>query len=321
MELHEIVRVRIRTWGDAMTLKQIEYFLRFSNNLSFARTAEELYTTQPTITREIKAMEQELGVSLFFRTNRVVELTAEGEYLKRELQTIYLNLNNVLEKVKCRNVSPKKEIKIGYCNAASIPFLPEAVKRFHRQHPGVRVRIVSRDLGSLMSLYRSERLNLIFGMKSSLKAEKTDCCEMLYQGELGIVAPKESALFEKEEVCFDDIDGETILIQEQSEIPTFIVRVAEVVRQRCEKSDFVYCRSMEEVRMMLLAGIGITIAPQYSLPDSPDYRHIPLESVPGMDIREIDYCMMRKKSASECVKSFDKIVKSIYQEKEGKVRL
>ena len=295
-----------------MTIKQIEYFLRLSKNLSFAKTAKELYTTQPTVTREIKPLENELGVELFFRNNRVVELTAEGEFLKKELQPIYLNLNNAIEKVKRGGIRQKEEIRIGYCNASSVPYLPDVIKAFHMKHPEVQVRLVSRDLGSLMSLYRSERLNILFGMKNSLKTGKTDCLEALYQGLLGVGVPQENALYAKEGICWEDLNGETILVQEQSEIPAVIVRMTEIARKKCPDSNFVYCRGMEEVEMMLLAGLGICIVPQYSLKPHDEYRHIPLQIEEVWDREELDYCMLRKKGAPDFVKAFGKMMKEMY---------
>ena len=61
-----------------MTNKQIEIFLRLADNLNFAKTARELYTTQPTVTREIKSLEEEIHVRLFKRDKHSVELTPAG---------------------------------------------------------------------------------------------------------------------------------------------------------------------------------------------------------------------------------------------------
>ena len=61
-----------------MTTQQMDIFLRLSESLNFRKVAEELYTTQPTISRQLRLMEEEWGFPLFVRNNREVRLTPEG---------------------------------------------------------------------------------------------------------------------------------------------------------------------------------------------------------------------------------------------------
>lgn len=94
-----------------MTLKQIEYFLALSDTLNFAKTAEQLYTTQPSISRQIRALEEELGIPLFYRHSRKVELTRAGQYLKVELGHVMAELTGAVQtarQLELDSQEPKK---------------------------------------------------------------------------------------------------------------------------------------------------------------------------------------------------------------------
>ncbi len=71
-----------------ITSKQIDMFLLLAKNLSFSQTANEMYTTQPTISRQIAILEEELGCKLFERNKRHVNLTEEGVFWNRRFTRI-----------------------------------------------------------------------------------------------------------------------------------------------------------------------------------------------------------------------------------------
>ena len=81
-----------------MTNKQIEILLRLADKLKFAKTARELYTTRPRVTREIKSLEEEIHVRLFKRDKHSVELTPAGMAFQQEMLLIWSGLNNAVVK-------------------------------------------------------------------------------------------------------------------------------------------------------------------------------------------------------------------------------
>ena len=71
-----------------MDIRVLRYFLTVAREESFSRAADALYLSQPTLSRQIREMEEELGVQLLIRTNRNVRLTQEGHRLRRRAQEI-----------------------------------------------------------------------------------------------------------------------------------------------------------------------------------------------------------------------------------------
>jgi len=83
-----------------MDLRQIQCFLTTAKSLNFTNAAIKLNISQATLSRQISAMETELNLLLFFRDNRNVQLTSSGEYLYRELSSLYLNYRTVIDNAK-----------------------------------------------------------------------------------------------------------------------------------------------------------------------------------------------------------------------------
>ena len=71
-----------------MDIRVLRYFLTVAREESFSKAAEALYLSQPTLSRQIREMEEELGVQLLIRTNRNVQLTPEGQRLRKRAQEI-----------------------------------------------------------------------------------------------------------------------------------------------------------------------------------------------------------------------------------------
>lgn len=81
----------------AMEMKQIYYFIVCARCGSFSKAAEQLYTTQPNVSKVIKAMEDEMDIQLFVRNPRGIELTEEGVQVYKYAEVVYDNMQNMLQ--------------------------------------------------------------------------------------------------------------------------------------------------------------------------------------------------------------------------------
>lgn len=123
--------------GYQIELRHIRYFLAVAEELHFRKAAEKLFISQPGLSRQIKMLEEELGVVLFERHNRKVVLTTVGAYLKEEFSQQLKTINNTLETAKLMQDGKKGELKIGYVGSAMQDVIPNLLINFEKKNPNI----------------------------------------------------------------------------------------------------------------------------------------------------------------------------------------
>ena len=124
-----------------MRLRQLEYFLSVAKARSLTLAAAELGVAQPTLTKSIRALEDELGVKLFLRQPRGVDLTSYGEALLRHAETLNVQLRDAIREVRSLQRGMSGSIAIGAGPAWLRRLLPLAVARVIKRNPAIRVRV------------------------------------------------------------------------------------------------------------------------------------------------------------------------------------
>ena len=124
-----------------MHLRQLEYFLAVAKARSLTLAAAELGVAQPTLTRSMRALETELGVKLFRRQPRGVELTSYGESLFRHAETLNVQLSDAIKELRFLQDGMAGSVAIGAGPAWLRRLLPLAVARTVKRNPAIRVRV------------------------------------------------------------------------------------------------------------------------------------------------------------------------------------
>ncbi|WP_194768055.1 LysR family transcriptional regulator [Tamlana sp. I1] len=128
-----------------LELRHIKYFLAVAEALHFRKAAEKLFISQPGLSRQIKEMETSLGVKLFNRHNRQVQLTQAGLYLKEELSKNLKHLDNILNHAKHLEDGKDGELNFGYVGSAMQNIIPELLLKFTENHPNVLFSLKEMD--------------------------------------------------------------------------------------------------------------------------------------------------------------------------------
>ncbi len=123
-------------------LQKIETFLCAAGNLNFSETAKQLHLSQPTVSHQIKALEQELGASLFERTGAGLRLTEAGQLLLPRARKL-LHDSASLEAMMSSLQEIAGELRIACSTTAGKYVLPQLAARFRMRYPGIQVRILA----------------------------------------------------------------------------------------------------------------------------------------------------------------------------------
>jgi DNA-binding transcriptional LysR family regulator len=124
-----------------MELQQMRYVIAIAEEKNFTRAAERCFVVQSSLSHQIKALERELGVALFARSSRRVELTAAGEAFLVQARASLDAAERAASEAAAANGQIRGSLTVGVIPTVTTIDVPAALGRFHRAHPAVRIRL------------------------------------------------------------------------------------------------------------------------------------------------------------------------------------
>lgn len=132
--------------SDLVELRHLRYVVTVADTLHFGQAAERLHLSQPPLSQQIRQLETELGVALFHRTKRHVELTDAGRMFVEEARVILAQAAHASNLALRVNQGEVGQLSIGAAGPADAPIFVEILRAFARRHP--QIRVVVRNMGS-----------------------------------------------------------------------------------------------------------------------------------------------------------------------------
>lgn len=143
-------------------LRQLAQFHAVAQLLHFRKAAELIGIAQPALSRQIARLEQGLGVQLFKRTRRKVELTPAGRLLLERLQPLLSSLQRLGPELAAVSAGETGRVSIGFTGLAMATVLPGIIRAFAKQHPGIRVELNESPTSAQVDALRSGELDCGF---------------------------------------------------------------------------------------------------------------------------------------------------------------
>jgi DNA-binding transcriptional LysR family regulator len=124
-----------------MELRHLRYFVVVAEEQNVTRAAERLHLSQPPLSRQIRDLEEELGVELFHRTAKSLALTDAGKLFLREAREVLLRADQAVDAVRAAARDCLGILRVGYAPSLTARFLPQALRAFEADFPGVHVAL------------------------------------------------------------------------------------------------------------------------------------------------------------------------------------
>ncbi|ASR45430.1 LysR family transcriptional regulator [Paenibacillus kribbensis] len=141
--------------GAGLDIRHLQYFLEVARLRSFTKAAQSMFITQPTISKTIKSLEDELGVTLFDRIGKRIELTDAGKVIELQAQAIVKSFQSLSSELSDLMNLKKGHIRIGLPPMVGSSFFPSVIGEFHKAYPDVTIQLfedgakkVERDVGA-----------------------------------------------------------------------------------------------------------------------------------------------------------------------------
>lgn len=128
-----------------LEFRHLRYFLAVAEDLHFRKAADRLFISQPGLSRQIKELEEHLGIRLFDRNNRKVTLTKAGSYLRKELTVYFTRLDEIVNHSKLLHEGLDGNLKFGYVGSAIQKLIPDLLLKFRKTHPSALINLTELD--------------------------------------------------------------------------------------------------------------------------------------------------------------------------------
>lgn len=199
-----------------MELRQLKNFLAIGEEGSITAAARVLRITQPALSRQIKALEDDLGTALLERGAHSVTLTPAGEALMNEGKKLIRAADAMIEKVKLAGIG--EPLRIGYAPSLAGEFLSIAIERFTQVHPRVRVTLSDSSSSEMQAGLSTGKLDLILAPPNGLQNVRW---EKLRNYGWRLVMKKNHPLAKKKKISLADLSGEKLLLYDREQYPEY----------------------------------------------------------------------------------------------------
>ena len=235
---------------------QLKSFLAVAENLSFTRAAETLFLTQSAVSHQIADLERTLGVELFIRHGRTIELTAAGRVLAERSRRIFADLTDAHAAVVAAARPDLGRLRIGASAAACQYLIPESLREFRECFPSYSLAITPGDspLVADRVLDGSIDLGILIKPEQRLKLTYVD----LFDDELGFVVSGLHPWAKAGRVERKDLAKQRMVFYSRNS-STFRIVDRFFVRMKTPLPDWIELGSMEAIKELVKLGLGVSL--------------------------------------------------------------
>jgi len=152
-----------------MELRHLRYFVAVAEEQNVTRAAARLHVSQPPLSRQIRDLEEELGVALFVHGAKAVRLTEAGRVFLTEARAVVQRAEEAVRTVKAVASGQRGEIHVGYAPSLTVELLPRALRIFQEANPGVRVQLHDLSTQEMLRGLRDGKLHVALLIEVSAK--------------------------------------------------------------------------------------------------------------------------------------------------------
>lgn len=198
-----------------MEIRTLRYFLAAAREENMTRAAETLHVTQPTLSKALKALEEELGKKLFTRHSFSIRLTDEGVLLRNRAEDLVSMADRIEREFLSLDDITGGDLYFGLAESFQIRYLARAIHSFKQTYPGLRYHITSGDTEQVLEKLDKGLLDFVVLVETP-DAGKYESLIFPEADVWGLVMPEDDPLAEKKAIRVDDLTGLPLFCSEQS---------------------------------------------------------------------------------------------------------
>lgn len=289
-----------------MELRHLRYFVAVAEELNFTKAAQRMCTVQPSLSQQIKDLEQEVGVQLLQRSNRKVELTEEGKAFLKEAR---LSLEHAEKAVlDARQVAhlTKEQLNIGFVPVAEMKVFPYIMPNIRAQFPELKIHFHSlTDADQLKALHKGE-IDVAF-TRYAEEAEDIESIQVFTEP-LALIIPKDCPEAAQRHISIKSFNQQEFIVSDEHSSPE-LYRVIQNFFKQSKLDVNVVQHSTNILLNVNLVGMGVgwSLVPSYVIPLLGDKIVVKstIEPLPMIGL----YASYRKSKKNEAIELILKVLK------------
>ncbi|MDA8234035.1 MAG: selenium metabolism-associated LysR family transcriptional regulator [Clostridia bacterium] len=251
-----------------MNIKQLESFILVAEEKNFTRAAKQLYMTQPAISFQIKSLEEQLGIQLFERLDKAVELTDAGRLILPEAKKIQANYEKIRD-----SIAEMKGLKRGHLNigASTIPgeyLMPHVIGKFKSLHPKIDVVLQIASTGKVVEMLLNREIHL--GIVGAPVKNQSLVSSPLTEDRLILIASPQHPLACRESIKAEEMTQYSFIMREQGSGTRMVIenRLRKIGINSDSLQLAMELGSTRAIITAVEAGLGISLVSRWAAEDA-----------------------------------------------------
>jgi DNA-binding transcriptional LysR family regulator len=240
-------------------IRHLEYFSEVAKHLSFTNAASALHVSQPSISKAIKSLEVELGVPLFYRSSKQLELTDAGKAVLVNAKNVLESFYNLTSELHDIMELKKGEIRIGIPPIIGAVFFSKLISQFKEVYPSVQITLTEVGTNKIKQGVEEGSIDIGLICNVPIQGDSFEIIKLL-KDPLMLIVHREHILAAKQMIHFSDIEHEPFILYRKD------FSLHDRIMEECSKHGFhpnVVCESSQKDFMIELveAKLGVALLP------------------------------------------------------------
>ena len=260
---------------------RLKVFRTVAEHLNFRKAAEHLFLTQPAITLQIKALEDDLGLRLFDRTANRVSLTSHGSLLLDYAKKIATLVSEVEQELGADDGKASGELSLGVSTTIAQYVLPRLLGAFLDEHPRVQFSLHSGNTSEIVELLLEDKISL--GLIEGPARDRGIHTEPFMQDELVLITPR---AFGSDHISREQLMASNLLMREHGSGSRRVVEIA-LEKAGCRLKSFkkvMNLDSTEAIKSAVEAGLGIGFVSRWAISKELELGALKVAAVAGLKV-------------------------------------
>ena len=263
------------------SLRDLEYLVLLDEERHFRRAAERGFVSQPTLSGQLKKLEEQLGVVLVERSSRQVTMTEAGRAVAAQARRVLAEAKAIRDVAQTFQDPLAGELHLGIIPTVAPYLLPLCMPLLHKRHPQLRLMLHEQQTAVALEQLGDATLDLLL---LALPVDTGEFAELdLFTEPFLLAAPASEPLADKKQAKLADLQGHAVLLLEEGHCLRGQALDVCVTAGANEYAGF-HATSLETLRHMVGEGIGITLIPELAVPqqrnENDPIRYLPFAAPP-----------------------------------------